>query len=151
MRMMNFILPLLKISNRVRDALIDVLCKAMSSRWVLLHSSPYITNFCSFSGIQKRRMAIYGFCMILKQLNNSNAIRQTSSATSFCTQHSISGYSMMTQNTLGSRSNPQRNFDMLTLEIIGMLRNCLQQQFDIRSTLYESKLSNILVHLRTHD
>nr|XP_016941259.1 Fanconi anemia group I protein homolog [Drosophila suzukii] len=121
MRMMNFILPLLKISNRVRDALIDVLCKAMSS-----------------SGIQKRRMAIYGFCMILKQLNNSNAIRQTSSATSFCTQHSISGYSMMTQNTLGSRSNPQRNFDMLTLEIIGMLRNCLQQQFDIRSTLYEN-------------
>ncbi|XP_017044461.1 Fanconi anemia group I protein homolog [Drosophila ficusphila] len=121
MRMMNFILPLLKISNRVRDALIDVLCKAMSS-----------------SGIQKRRMAIYGFCMILKQLNNSNAVRQTSSATSFCTQHSISGYSIMTQNTLGSRSNPQRNFDMLTLEIIGMLRNCLQQQFDIRCTLYEN-------------
>nr|NP_610429.2 fanconi anemia complementation group I [Drosophila melanogaster]A1Z7L1.2 RecName: Full=Fanconi anemia group I protein homolog; Short=Protein FACI [Drosophila melanogaster]AAF59016.2 fanconi anemia complementation group I [Drosophila melanogaster] len=121
MRMMNFILPLLKISNRVRDALIDVLCKAMSS-----------------SGIQKRRMAIYGFCMILKQLNNSNAVRQTSSATSFCTQHSISGYSIMTQNTLGSRSNPQRNFDMLTLEIIGMLRNCLQQQFDIRCSLYEN-------------
>ncbi|KAH8389032.1 hypothetical protein KR200_011962 [Drosophila serrata] len=129
MRMMNFILPLLKISNRVRDALIDVLCKSMSS-----------------SGIQKRRMAIYGFCMILKQLNNSNAVRQTSSATSFCTQHSISGYSMMTQNTMGSRSNPQRNFDMLTLEIIGMLRNCLQQQFDIRCTLYESKLENISFH-----
>ncbi|EDV59451.2 Fanconi anemia group I protein homolog [Drosophila erecta] len=121
MRMMNFILPLLKISNRVRDALIDVLCKAMGS-----------------SGIQKRRMAIYGFCMILKQLNNSNAVRQTSSATSYCTQHSISGYSIMTQNTLGSRSNPQRNFDMLTLEIIGMLRNCLQQQFDIRCSLYEN-------------
>uniref|UniRef100_A0A6P4FK17 Fanconi anemia group I protein n=1 Tax=Drosophila rhopaloa TaxID=1041015 RepID=A0A6P4FK17_DRORH len=121
MSMMNFILPLLKISNRVRDALIDVLCKAMSS-----------------SGIQKRRMAIYGFCMILKQLNNSNAVRQSSSATSFCTQHSISGYSIMTQNTLGSRSNPQRNFDMLTLEIIGMLRNCLQQQFEIRCTLYEN-------------
>ncbi|KAH8402315.1 hypothetical protein KR009_011348, partial [Drosophila setifemur] len=121
MRMMNFILPLLKISNRVRDALIDVLCKSMSS-----------------SGIQKRRMAIYGFCMILKQLNNSNAVRQTSGATSFCTQQSISGYSMMTQSTLGSRSNPQRNFDMLTLEIIGMLRNCLQQQFEIRCTLYES-------------
>ncbi|EDW47016.1 GM20650 [Drosophila sechellia] len=94
MRMMNFILPLLKISNRVRDALIDVLCKAMSS-----------------SGIQKRRMAIYGFCMILKQLNNSNAVRQTSSATSFCTRHSISGYSIMTQNTLGSR-NLQRAVEL---------------------------------------
>ncbi|XP_068145106.1 LOW QUALITY PROTEIN: Fanconi anemia group I protein homolog [Drosophila tropicalis] len=122
MRMMNFILPLLKLSNRVRDALIKVLCKAMGS-----------------SDLQKRRMAIYGFCMILKQLNNSNSLRQTSSsATSFCTQHSISGYSMMTQSTLGSRSNPQRNFDMLTLEIIGILRNCLQQQFDIRCTLYEN-------------
>lgn len=30
MRMMNFILPLLKLSNRVRDALIDVLRKAMT-------------------------------------------------------------------------------------------------------------------------
>lgn len=30
MRMMNFILPLLKLSNRVRDALIDVLHKAMN-------------------------------------------------------------------------------------------------------------------------
>lgn len=84
-------------------------------------------------------MAIYGFCMILKQLNNSNAARQTSSATSYCTQHSISGYSMMSQSTFGSRSNPQRNFDMLTLEIIGLLRNCLQQQFEIRCTLYESE------------
>lgn len=30
MRMMNFILPLLKLSNRVRDALIEVLRKAMT-------------------------------------------------------------------------------------------------------------------------
>ncbi|KAH8418133.1 hypothetical protein KR222_004613, partial [Zaprionus bogoriensis] len=120
MRMMNFILPLLKLSTRVRDALIDVLRKAMTK------------------DLRTRRMAIFGFCMILKQLNNSNSARQSHNASSFCTQQSISGYSMMTQSSLGSRSNPQRNFDMLTLEIIGILRGCFEQQLDIRRTLYEN-------------
>ncbi|XP_034479900.1 Fanconi anemia group I protein [Drosophila innubila] len=120
MRMMNFILPLLKLSNRVRDALIDVLRKAMTKDF------------------RTRRMAIFGFCMILKQLNNSNSVRQSQNASSFCTQHNISGYSMMTQSSLGNRSNPQRNFDMLTLEIIGILRSCFDQQLDIRRTLYEN-------------
>ncbi|KAH8355258.1 hypothetical protein KR093_009668, partial [Drosophila rubida] len=120
MRMMNFILPLLKLSNRVRDALIEVLRKAMTK------------------DLRIRRMAIFGFCMILKQLNNSNSVRQSQSASSFCTQHNISGYSMMTQSSLGSRSNPQRNFDMLTLEIIGILRSCFDQQLEIRRTLYEN-------------
>ncbi|ALC42831.1 FANCI, partial [Drosophila busckii] len=120
MRMMNFILPLLKLSNRVRDALIDVLRKAMNKDY------------------RTRCMAIFGFCMILKQLNNSNSVRQSQNASSFCTQHNISGYSMMTQITLGSRNNPQRNFDMLTLEIIGLLRSCFEQPLDIRLTLYEN-------------
>ncbi|XP_064535940.1 Fanconi anemia group I protein homolog [Drosophila montana] len=120
MRMMNFILPLLKLSNRVRDALIDVLRKAMTKDY------------------RTRRMAIFGYCMILKQLNNSNSARQSQNATSFCTQHSISGYSMMTQSSFATRSNPQRNFDMLTLEIIGILRSCFEQQLGIRRTLYEN-------------
>ncbi|KAH8298499.1 hypothetical protein KR044_007977, partial [Drosophila immigrans] len=120
MRMMNFILPLLKLSNRVRDALIDVLRKAMTK------------------DLRIRRMAIFGFCMILKQLNNSNSARPSQNASSFCTQHNISGYSMMTQSSLGNRSNPQRNFDMLTLEIIGILRSCFDQQLEIRRTLYEN-------------
>lgn len=41
MRMMNFILPLLKLSNRVRDALIEVLRKAMnkySLHYVFIYS-----------------------------------------------------------------------------------------------------------------
>ncbi|XP_060654538.1 Fanconi anemia group I protein [Drosophila nasuta] len=120
MRMMNFILPLLKLSNHVRDALIEVLRKAMTK------------------DLRIRRMAIFGFCMILKQLNNSNSVRPSQNASSFCTQHNISGYSMMTQSSLGSRSNPQRNFDMLTLEIIGILRSCFDQQLEIRRTLYEN-------------
>lgn len=93
----------------------------------------------SLRDFRTRRMAIFGFCMILKQLNNSNSVRQSMNASSFCTQHNISGYSMMTQSSLGSRSNPQRNFDMLTLEIIGILRSCFDQQLEIRRTLYESE------------
>ncbi|XP_002006644.2 Fanconi anemia group I protein [Drosophila mojavensis] len=120
MRMMNFILPLLKLSNRVRDALIEVLRKAMTKDY------------------RTRRMAIFGYCMILKQLNNSNSARQSQNASSFCTQHSISGYSMMTQSSFATRSNPQRNFDMLTMEIIGILRSCFEQQLGIRCTLYEN-------------
>ncbi|EDV98457.1 GH22660 [Drosophila grimshawi] len=123
MRMMNFILPLLKLSNRVRDALIEVLRKAMTKDY------------------RTRRMAIFGYCMILKQLNNSNSARQSQhKASSFCTQQSISGYSMMTQSSFGMHSsiNPQRNFDMLTLEIIGILRSCFEQQLGIRRTLYEN-------------
>lgn len=90
-------------------------------------------------------MAIFGYCMILKQLNNSNSARQSQNANSFCTQHSISGYSMMTQSSFATRSNPQRNFDMLTLEIIGILRSCFEQQLGIRRTLYESEWKMLLV------
>lgn len=84
-------------------------------------------------------MAVYGFCMILKQLNNSNSLRSQMSASGMCTQNSISGFSLMSQTTLGNRNNPQRHFDMLTLEIIGVLRNCFHQQLDIKICLYESK------------
>ncbi|KNC26166.1 hypothetical protein FF38_06697 [Lucilia cuprina] len=121
MRMMSFILPILKISPIVRDAFIEVLRKAISS-----------------SEMKTRRMAVYGFCMILKQLNNSNSQRSQLSASGMCTQHSISGFSLMSQATLGNRSNPQRHFDMLTLEIIGVLRNCFHQSLDIKITLYEN-------------
>ncbi|XP_013097656.2 Fanconi anemia group I protein [Stomoxys calcitrans] len=121
MRMMSFILPILKISALVRDAFIEILRKAMSS--------------CEMG---TRRMAVYGFCMILKQLNNSNSQRSQMSVSGMCTQHSISGISLMSQTTLGNRNNPQRHFDMLTLEIIGVLRSCFHQTLDIKICLYEN-------------
>ena len=92
-----------------------------------------------FSDVKIRRMAVYGFCMILKQLNNSNSMRSQSSGSGFCTQLSISGFSLMSQATLGNRNNPQRHFDMLTLELIGLLRSCFNQPLDIKITLYESE------------
>ncbi|XP_053963260.1 Fanconi anemia group I protein homolog [Anastrepha ludens] len=121
MRMMSFILPILKLSAPVRDALIEVLSKVIKS-----------------SDQRIRAVAVYGFCMILKQLNNSNSLRSQSTASSFCTQHSISGFSLMSQATLGNRHNSHRHFDMLTLEIIGILRSCFTNSLTTKRVLYEN-------------
>lgn len=120
-RMMTFILPILKISPAIRDSFIEILRKAINS-----------------SDMKTCRMGVYGFCMVLKQLNNSNAQRMTINASGICTQQSISGFSLISQTTLGNSSNPQRHFDMLTLEIIGLLRNCFNKNLEIKNTLYEN-------------
>lgn len=149
--MMSFILPILKISSIVRDAFIEVLRKAMSSRQLIqlfIYSIKKILNFYffyPFSNVKTCRMGVYGFCMILKQLNNSNSQRSQMGASGMCTQQSISGFSLMSQATLGNRNNPQRHFDMLTLEIIGLLRNCFTQNLEIKRTLYESMLYKCVI------
>lgn len=120
MRNMSFVLPLLKISHTIRDSFIEVLRKAMASK----DSDVF-------------EMGVYGFCMILKQLTNNNSQRG-GNVSGNMTQLSISGFSLISQATVGSRSNPQRHFDMLVLEIIGLLRNCFQQNFQIKKTLYEN-------------
>ncbi|XP_014090241.2 Fanconi anemia group I protein homolog isoform X3 [Bactrocera oleae] len=121
MRMMSFILPILRISAVVRDAFIEVLRKAINS------SMQHI-----------RTMAVYGFCMILKQLNNSNSQRSQLNASSFCTQHSISAFSLMSQVAIDSRQYPYHHFDMLTLEIMGLLRSCFANNVVMKSVLYEN-------------
>ncbi|XP_055593420.1 Fanconi anemia group I protein-like [Uranotaenia lowii] len=122
MRIMTFIFPLIRISHRIRDAFIDVLRKAM-------HRSETNT----------RMMGVFGFCALLKQLKNNNSRRTVLSA-SFgnMTQLSISGMSLMSQSTLGRADNPDLHFDMLALEILGVLRGCFTQSLEIRELLYES-------------
>lgn len=120
MNNMLFILPIVKISHTVRDSFIDVLRKAMTSK------DPSVFE-----------VGVYGFCMVLKQLTNNNSQR-SSNLSGNMTQLSISGYSLISQATVGSKTNPQRHFDMLVLEVIGLLRNCFQQNFQIKKTLYEN-------------
>lgn len=120
MRNMMFILPIVKISHTVRDSFIDVLRKAMASK-----------------DVDVFEMGVYGFCMVLKQLTNNNSQRG-SNLSGNMTQLSISGFSLISQATVGNRNNPQRHFDMLVLEVIGLLRNCFQQNFQIKKTLYEN-------------
>lgn len=98
-------------------------------------------------------MGVYGFCAVLKNLRESNAasrattgIQQSGSgAWLSSTQHCISGYSMMSQALHGSAAvaTPQRNFDILALEILGILRKCFNETVDIKVCLYEGLLKAV--------
>ncbi|XP_050081873.1 Fanconi anemia group I protein isoform X2 [Anopheles aquasalis] len=122
MRFMAFLFPLLRISHTIRDRFIEVLRKAMYN-----------------SESSTRIMGVFGFCSLLKQLKNNNARRSImGSAGGNYTQLSISGMSLLSQAAYGSASNPNLHFDMLTLEIMGILRKCLTQTVEVRMMLYEA-------------
>lgn len=121
---MTFIVPLTKTNNQIRDYFIDILRRAMYQ-----------------SNISTRQMAVYGFCLILKQLRNNSAWRASARVGS--TQLSISGFSVMSQQTLSNGNNPNMAFDMCVLEIIGILRKCFNQTYEIKEILYDG-LSNAI-------
>uniref|UniRef100_A0A182JNR2 Fanconi anemia group I protein n=1 Tax=Anopheles christyi TaxID=43041 RepID=A0A182JNR2_9DIPT len=122
MRFMAFIFPLLRISHTIRDRYIEVLRKAM-------HNGETST----------RIMGVFGFCSLLKQLKNNNARRSImGSGGGNYTQLTISGMSLLSQAAYGSPNNPNVHFDMLTLEIMGMLRKCFTQTLEVRQMLYEA-------------
>uniref|UniRef100_A0A182TNZ2 Fanconi anemia group I protein n=1 Tax=Anopheles melas TaxID=34690 RepID=A0A182TNZ2_9DIPT len=122
MRFMAFIFPLLRISHTIRDRYIEVLRKAM------------------YNGETSTRiMGVFGFCSLLKQLKNNNARRSImGSGGGNYTQLTISGMSLLSQAVYGSQNNPNVHFDMLTLEIMGMLRKCFTQTLEVRQMLYEA-------------
>uniref|UniRef100_A0A182NAX4 Uncharacterized protein n=1 Tax=Anopheles dirus TaxID=7168 RepID=A0A182NAX4_9DIPT len=122
MRFMAFIFPLLRMSHTIRDRYIEVLRKAM-------HNGETST----------RIMGVFGFCSLLKQLKNNNARRSImGNAGGNYTQLTISGMSLLSQSAYGSANNPNLHFDMLTLEIMGMLRKCFTQTVEVREMLYEA-------------
>lgn len=119
MRIMNFIFPLLKIPNStIKDSFLDILKKGIYGKE---------KSTC--------QMAVFGFCMVLKELKNNNS-RRTGINSSQGTGV-LSGYSLGSQLTLTNRDNPQRFFDTLTLEIIGVLTKCFNEQIEVKETLYE--------------
>lgn len=135
MRMMSFIIPLCKSSQKIRDLFIEILRKAMNGR-----------------DSATRQMGVYGFCLVLKHLRDNNSRRATTTAATqhplmplsgtgrfglVFSQQSISGYSLMSQTILDNDQNPQRFFDMLALEIIGILRKCFNQTYEVKQVLYE--------------
>lgn len=89
-------------------------------------------------------MGIYGFCLVLKAFRNHGMMRSISNRMG-PTQISISGFSVMSQQTLGSGSNAASAFDMHVLEIIGILRKCFSQKYEIKEILYDG-LSNAIQH-----
>uniref|UniRef100_A0A1B0GJY9 Uncharacterized protein n=2 Tax=Lutzomyia longipalpis TaxID=7200 RepID=A0A1B0GJY9_LUTLO len=123
MRIVTFIFPLIKISFATRDYLIDTLRTATFS-----HDE------------STRTFGIYGFCTLLKHLKNSNSRRVGSTGTGLMSQISISGFSMMSQATLGNQGNPNRDFDMLTMEILGILRKVFDESVQMKEILYDTLL-----------
>lgn len=82
-------------------------------------------------------MGVHGLCVILKVLrdNNSRRIRTGNQSAS---QLSLSGYSLASQMIQSSsRMNKSRHFDMLSLEILGVLKKCFNLTGSIKVTLYE--------------
>lgn len=126
MRMMQFVIPLIKAHSQIRDYFIDVLRRAM------YHSNK-----------STRQMGVYGFCLVLKVLRNQGMMRGIASRMGG-TQISISGFSVMSQQALGS-GNTASPFDTQALEIIGILRKCFSQQYEIKEILYDG-LSNAIQH-----
>ncbi|XP_059610608.1 Fanconi anemia group I protein [Phlebotomus argentipes] len=123
MRIVTFIYPLIRISYVTRDYLIDTLRKAMFS-----------------NDESTRTFGIYGFGTLLKHMKNSNCRRAGASNVGVMSQVSISGFSMMSQSTLGSRGNPNRDFDMLTMEILGILRKVFDESVQMKEISYDTLL-----------
>lgn len=124
MRMMQFLVPIIKMSNVIRDHFIETMRKAMFQ-----------------SNLSTRQAGIFGFCLILKELRNNNSCRGNLSLGG--SQFVISGYSLMSQQVSGNENNPSKHFDMTVLEIIGILRKCFNQTYEIKEMLYDS-LSNTI-------
>lgn len=97
------------------------------------------------SDLFTRQMGVYGFCLILKQLRNNSSCRGSASGLG-STQLSISGFSVMSQQIVDTANNPQRYFDMSVLEIIGILRKCFNQTFEIKEMLYDGLTNAIDVN-----
>lgn len=119
MRMMAFITPLAQISTQIRDSLIEILRKAM------YHND-----------LNTRKLSVFGFCSVLKQLRQNNSRRGSSGLIG--TQLTISGYSLLSQSMQDTTRNSQRHFDILVLEIMGILRRSFNQTYEIKEILYDN-------------
>ncbi|XP_037050583.1 Fanconi anemia group I protein isoform X1 [Bradysia coprophila] len=116
--MMMAISPLMKISEKIRDLFIDVLRKAIYDRNV--------------STIQ---MGVHGFCVVLKLIRDNNSRRTRTG--NILSQPTLSGLSLASQIIQSNRMHKSRHFDMLALEILGVLKRCFNQTSDVKVTLYE--------------
>lgn len=118
MRIMTFLAPMAQLSTQIRDYLIDILRKSMYQ-----------------ADVNTRKMAVFGFCTILKQLRQNNSRRGPANLGG--TQLTISGFSLASQSLLNNSKDSKRHFDTLALEIMGILRKCFNQTCEIKEMLYE--------------
>ncbi|XP_076812409.1 Fanconi anemia group I protein-like isoform X1 [Clavelina lepadiformis] len=110
--------PILKINPALRNSLILVLRKSLSSRH-----------------LNSRLSALYGFLLMLKHfpLSTSTTLSQVSSQSS---QSIFSTASLHVEADVHRPSCAGNNNEMLCTEILQALRRCLSQQSSVRSELY---------------
>lgn len=82
-------------------------------------------------------MGVHGFCVVLKILRDNNSRRTRTGNGSLLTQPTISGFSLSSQLIQSNRMHKSRHFDMLSLEILGVLKKCFNQPSCVKITLYE--------------
>lgn len=81
-------------------------------------------------------MGAHGFCVVLKTIRDNNSRRVRSGNTNM-SQPSLSGFSIASQMIQSNRMHKSRYFDMLALEILGVLKNCFNQTSCIKVTMYK--------------
>lgn len=81
-------------------------------------------------------MGVHGFCVVLKLIRDNNS-RRVRTGNSGVSQQTISGLSLASQIIQSNRMHKSRHFDMLALEIFGILKKCFNQTSLIKVTLYE--------------
>lgn len=106
--------------------------------------------FIICSDIATRRMGVYGFCAILKIIQNNNSQRRTTAQSIgfSATQFPLSGYSLMSQISTYHLPEVQRHFHIFALEIIGILRKCFNQTIEVKEIMYEGLMRAITFNTR---
>ncbi|KAL7632690.1 UNVERIFIED_CONTAM: hypothetical protein RMT77_016961 [Armadillidium vulgare] len=112
-QLLRVLLPLIKINFTLKDSLILILRKMLFSREV-----------------ESRRVAVQGFINILAHFRVMGAL--PSSQASFSFSSTLSQISVDVHSSVDSNTN-----EALCLELLGVLRRCFTQQFQVRRTMYE--------------
>lgn len=74
--------------------------------------------------------------MVLKLMRDNNS-RRIRTGNSMVSQPTLSGLSLASQIMQSNRMHKSRHFDMLALEILGVLKKCFNQTSQVKVTLYE--------------
>lgn len=96
-----------------------------------------VTRRKTFRNVSTQQMGVHGLCVVLKMLRDNNSRRARTGNANLFTQPTLSGFSLASQLVQSNRTHKSRHFDMLSLEILGVLKKCFNQTSCVKVTLYE--------------
>ncbi|KAG1704384.1 Fanconi anemia group I [Nymphon striatum] len=113
------LLPLLKISMPLKDSLMLVLRKALFSKQ-----------------LESRKVAVNGFLLFLKHFKVLGSLPNIGSQASQSSSCSMSFLTQIQADVHSKTSFDSQVNEAFCLELLGVLRRCLQQQAEVRQILY---------------